>query len=58
MGEIVLTALSDAFNEYRRLEKRLRRIERMDKDNLSLDEQCALVDEYTRVWNRINQLNK
>ena len=46
------------FDEYHNLEQRLLEIEHMDKENLSLDSQIDMLDEYTNVWNRIGEINK
>lgn len=58
----MLEKLSEAwdklFNEHVRLEQRMLEIEQMDKDNLPLDDQFALIEEYNRLWERINELNK
>ena len=45
-------------DEYIKLEKQLIKIEKMDKDNLSFDDQCDLLCKYNKIWNRINELNK
>ncbi len=45
-------------DEYIRLEKELIKIEKMDKDGLSLDDQCDLLCKYNKLWNRINELNE
>ena len=32
--------------------------EKLDKSNFTLDQHESLLDEYTQVWRRINQINK
>ena len=45
------------FNEYRRLENKLRAIERLDKDKMTDVEYEITSNEYNRIWRRIHRLN-
>ena len=45
------------FNEYLRLEKKLRAIELLDKDKMTDNEYETTSKEYNRIWKRIHRLN-
>ena len=45
-------------NDIIAIEQRMLEIEQMDKDNLSLDDQFKILEEYNSLWDKASKLNQ
>ncbi len=45
-------------NDIVAIEQRMLEIEHMDKDDMSLDDQFKILDEYNKLWDKASKLNQ